>query len=111
MCIRSRSPQHTGHVYGRSSYTQAMCVWYNKHAHRLCVYGIIVKRHRLCVLEADPHSTQAMCMVEAVTHRQCVYGIIKNIFNKNERRCRDVKTQKACKQGWEANIGPKITSI
>ena len=34
--------------------------------------------------------------------------IIKNIFNKNERRCRDVKTQKACKQGWEGNIGPKI---
>ena len=34
--------------------------------------------------------------------------IIKNVFNKNERRCRDVKTQKACKQGWEANIGPKI---
>ena len=34
--------------------------------------------------------------------------IIKNIFNKNERSCRDVKTQKACKQGWEANIGPKI---
>ena len=23
--------------------------------------------------------------------------IIKNIFNKNETRCRDVKTQKACK--------------
>ena len=36
--------------------------------------------------------------------------IIKNNFNKNERRCRDVKMQKACKQGWEANIGPKITS-
>ena len=34
--------------------------------------------------------------------------IIKNIFNKNERRCRDVKTQKASKQGWEANLGPKI---
>ena len=34
--------------------------------------------------------------------------IIKNIFNKNERRGRDVKTQKACEQGWEANIGPKI---
>ena len=34
--------------------------------------------------------------------------IIKNLFNKNERRCRDVKTQKACAQGWEANIGPKI---
>ena len=34
--------------------------------------------------------------------------IIKSIFNKNERRCRDVKTQKACKQGWEANIGRKI---
>ena len=43
----------------------------------------------------------------------CIYytRIIKNIFNKNERRCRDVKTQKACKQGWEANIGHKITSI
>ena len=35
-------------------------------------------------------------------------GILKNIFNKNERRCRDVKTQKAIEQGWEANIGPKI---
>ena len=34
--------------------------------------------------------------------------IIKNIFNKNERRCRDVKTQKVCEQGWEANIGHKI---
>ena len=34
--------------------------------------------------------------------------IIKNIFNKNERRCRDVKTQKASKQGWEANLEPKI---
>ena len=34
--------------------------------------------------------------------------IIKNIFNKNERRCRDVKTQKACEQGWEANIVTKI---
>ena len=34
--------------------------------------------------------------------------IIKNIFNKNERRCRDVKTQKLCEQGWEANIGHKI---
>ena len=33
--------------------------------------------------------------------------IKKNIFNKNER-CRDVKTQKVCEQGWEANIGPKI---
>ena len=34
----------------------------------------------------------------------------KNIFNKNER-CRDVKTQKACKQGCKVgrfNIGPKI---
>ena len=34
--------------------------------------------------------------------------VIKNIFNKNERRCRDVKAQKACEQGWEANIGHKI---
>ena len=33
--------------------------------------------------------------------------IIKNIYE-NERRCRDVKTRKACEQGWEANLGPKI---
>ena len=33
--------------------------------------------------------------------------IIKN-NKKHERRCRDVKDQKAGKQGWEANIGPKI---
>ena len=32
----------------------------------------------------------------------------KNIFNKNGERCRDVKTPKACKQGWEVNVGPKI---
>ena len=32
----------------------------------------------------------------------------KNIFNENEGRCRDVKTIKACKQGWEVNVGPKI---
>ena len=34
--------------------------------------------------------------------------IIKNIFNKNEKLCRDIKTQKACEQAWEANIGLKI---
>ena len=33
---------------------------------------------------------------------------LKNIFNINERRFRDVKTQKVCKQGWEVNIGSKI---
>ena len=27
---------------------------------------------------------------------------------KNERRCRDVKTSKVCKQGWEINVVPKI---
>ena len=32
----------------------------------------------------------------------------KNIFNKNEGRCRDVKTQKASEQGWEVNVGPQI---
>ena len=32
----------------------------------------------------------------------------KNIFNKNEGRCRDVKTQKGCEQGWEVNVGHKI---
>ena len=31
-----------------------------------------------------------------------------NNKNNNGRRCRDVKTQKACEQGWEANIGRKI---
>ena len=34
--------------------------------------------------------------------------IIKNIFNKNEKRCRDVQTQKACEQVWDANTGHKI---
>ena len=32
----------------------------------------------------------------------------KKIFNKNEKRCRDVKTQTACKQDWKFNVGPKI---
>ena len=34
--------------------------------------------------------------------------IIVMCLDYNERRCRDVKTQKACEQGWEANMGPKI---
>ena len=34
--------------------------------------------------------------------------IIKNIFNKNGRRYRDVKTQKVCEQSWEVNVEPKI---
>ena len=33
--------------------------------------------------------------------------IIKN-FNKNERRCRDVKTQKVCEQSRDVNVEPKI---
>ena len=32
-------------------------------------------------------------------HDYIITRIIKNISNKNERRCRDVKTQKACEQG------------
>ena len=32
----------------------------------------------------------------------------KHIFNENEKICRNVKTQKACEQGQEASIGPKI---
>ena len=35
-----------------------------------------------------------------------VYKNNKNIFNKNRERCRDIKTQKACEQGWEVNVGP-----
>ena len=34
--------------------------------------------------------------------------IIKNIFNKNGKRCRDVKTQNVCEQGQEVNVEPKI---
>ena len=34
--------------------------------------------------------------------------IKKNIFNKIKKRCRDVKTLKACEEGWEANIVTKI---
>ena len=37
-----------------------------------------------------------------------IYKNNKNIFNKIEERCRDIKTQKACKQGWEVNVGPKL---
>ena len=33
---------------------------------------------------------------------------MKNNSIKKKYVYRDVKTQKACKQGWEANIGPKI---
>ena len=32
----------------------------------------------------------------------------KNIFNKNGRRYRDIKTQKVYEQGREVNVGPKI---
>ena len=54
-----------------------------------------------CVLQKNIRTIQKKKTMET--------RIIKNIFNKNERRCcRDVKTQKACEQGWEANIGPKI---
>ena len=31
--------------------------------------------------------------------------IIKNIFNKNGRRCRDVKTEKVCKQDRDCIVG------
>ena len=41
-------------------------------------------------------------------HDIYIYKNNKNIFNKNEGRCRDVKTPKACEQGWEVNVGPKI---
>ena len=34
--------------------------------------------------------------------------IIKNIFNKDGRRCRDVKSQKVYEQGLEVNIGAKM---
>ena len=32
----------------------------------------------------------------------------KKHFNKNGKRCRDVKTQKVCERGREVNVGPKI---
>ena len=43
-------------------------------------------------------------------HMLSLYSTIitRIIINKNEGRCRDVKTQKACEQGWEVNVGPKI---
>ena len=37
-----------------------------------------------------------------------IYKNNKNIFNKNGRRCRDVKTQNVCEQGLEVNVGAKI---
>ena len=43
------------------------------------------------------HETNQYCVC---THFFIIITrIIKNIFNKNERRCRDVKSQKACEQG------------
>ena len=44
-------------------------------------------------------------------HKECIHFTYKNkkkTFSIKMRRCRDIKTQKACKQGQEANIGPKI---
>ena len=49
------------------------------------------------------HYHAALVLLHAIIHKNN-----KNIFNKNEGRCRDIKTQKACKQGWEVNVGPKI---
>ena len=40
--------------------------------------------------------------------RVTITRIIKTILNKNERRCRDVKTQKVREQGWKINVGHKI---
>ena len=34
--------------------------------------------------------------------------IMKNLFNKNERISRDVKSQKACKQGWKAKLNKPL---
>ena len=51
---------------------------------------------------------QYFCYLQHHSEKKMETRIIKNIFNENERRCRDVKTQKACEQDWEANIGPKI---
>ena len=51
---------------------------------------------------------QYFCNLQKYSHHSMETRIIKNIFNKNERRCRDVKTQKAFEQGLETNIGPKI---
>ena len=50
-------------------------------------------------------------MSVATTHKPLYNKNNKNIFNKSEGRCRDVKTQKACEQGWEVNVGPKIKQI
>ena len=36
------------------------------------------------------------------------YCTLKNIFKKNERRCRDIKTQTLCENGREVNVGAKI---
>ena len=68
----------------------------------ICAEFIMLETHQpIIVFRAIP--LIAFHGVESIYTR-----IIKNIFNKNERRCRDVKTQKASKQGWEANLGPKI---
>ena len=57
--------------------------------------------------EENPCKNSEFIVIHHANKLYIYTRIIKNIFNKNERRCRDVKTQKACEQGWEANIGPK----
>ena len=73
-----------------------------------CPCGSIKRGQRLenCVI--TPFSTERLSRGRPLKNNINVHvitRIIKNIFNKNER-CRDIKTQKACEQGWEANIGP-----
>ena len=49
-----------------------------------------------------------ICIISYIPKRNYNKNNKKNIFNKNGRRCKDVKTQKAREQGWEANIGTKL---
>ena len=55
---------------------------------------------------------QYFCNLQKYSHhsekKSMETRIMKSIFNKNRRGCRDVKIQKVCEQGQEVNVGPKI---
>ena len=76
--------------------------WRNRNTKELGSNAIYFK-----VQGYDPNPGPCSSVI-AMTSLNYSYKNNNKNSNKNERRCRDTKTQKACKQGWEANIGPNI---
>ena len=75
------------------------------HHFRVYIYTRIINVESACMSGLEQSQGPPACTDTCTSSAE---SMTDNIFNKNERRCRDVKTQKASKQGWEANLGPKI---